>query len=90
MFGSLLYLITSRPDIMFSFYLCTRFQANRKDSHLMAIKRIFHYLNRIKDLRLWYPRGNGFTLVGYSDSDFVGFKIYRKSILGHCLFLVRL
>ena len=39
--GSLLYLIASRPDIMFSVCLCTRFQAKPKESHYVAAKRIF-------------------------------------------------
>ena len=40
MIGSLLYLTTSRPDIMFSTCLCARFQANPKESHLIAVKHI--------------------------------------------------
>ncbi|GJT78439.1 retrovirus-related pol polyprotein from transposon TNT 1-94 [Tanacetum coccineum] len=39
--GSLLYLMTSRPDIMFSVCLCARFQEAPKTSHLEAVKRIF-------------------------------------------------
>ncbi|GJT88414.1 retrovirus-related pol polyprotein from transposon TNT 1-94 [Tanacetum coccineum] len=41
MIGSLLYLTTSRPDIMFSVCLCARFQEAPKTSHLEAVKRIF-------------------------------------------------
>ena len=44
MIGSLLYLTTSRPDIMFSVCICARFQANPKETHLIAIKRILRYL----------------------------------------------
>ncbi|CAN1146758.1 Retrovirus-related Pol polyprotein from transposon RE1 [Linum perenne] len=44
MIGSLLYLTSSRPDILFSVCLCARFQANPKQSHLSALKRIFRYL----------------------------------------------
>ena len=45
MIGSLLYLTASRPDIQFSVYLCARFQANPKESHLITVKRIFRYLS---------------------------------------------
>jgi len=38
--GSLLYLIASRPNIMFNVCLCARYQANPKESHYMAAKRI--------------------------------------------------
>ena len=41
MIGSLLYLTASRPDIMFSVCLCARFQSCPKESHLIAVKRIF-------------------------------------------------
>ena len=53
---SLLYLTASRPDIMFSVCLCAKFQSCPKESHLLAVKRIFRYLNETIDLRLWYPR----------------------------------
>ena len=52
MIGSLLYLTASRPDIMFSVYLCARFQSCPKESHLIAVKRIFQYLLGTIDLRL--------------------------------------
>ena len=45
MIGSLLYLTASRPDIMFSVCMCARFQANPKEAHLVAVKRILRYLN---------------------------------------------
>ena len=38
--GSLLYLIASRPDILFSVCVCARFQSNPKKSHMLAAKRI--------------------------------------------------
>ena len=87
MIGSLLYLTASRPDIMFSVCLCARFQSNPKESHLSAVKRIFRYLNGTTDLGLWYPRGVSINLVGYTDADFAGCKIDRKSTSGTCQFL---
>ena len=56
MIGSLLYLTASRPDIMFATCLCARFQANPKESHLIAVKRIFRYLKGTQGLGLWYPK----------------------------------
>jgi hypothetical protein len=56
MIGNLLYLTASRPDIMFSVCLCARFQSCLKESHLVAIKRIFRYLLGTIDLGLWYPK----------------------------------
>ena len=89
MIGSLLYLTASRPDIMFSTCLCARFQADPKESHLIAVKRIFRYLKGTQYLGIWYPKGTGFDLEGYTDSDFAGYKIDRKSTSGSCQFLGR-
>jgi hypothetical protein len=52
MIGSLLYLCASRPDIMLSVCMCARFQANPKDCHLVAIKRILRYLVHTQNLGL--------------------------------------
>ncbi|GJR15010.1 retrovirus-related pol polyprotein from transposon TNT 1-94 [Tanacetum coccineum] len=85
MIGSLMYLIASRPDIQFSVCLCARYQANPKESHLVAVKRIFRYLKGTPNLGLWYPKGSGFDLKAYSDSDYAGCNLDRKSAFGGCL-----
>ncbi|GKC62256.1 hypothetical protein Tco_1089854 [Tanacetum coccineum] len=82
MIGSLMYLIASRPDIQFSVCLCARYQANSKESHLVVVKRIFRYLKGTPNLGLWYPKGLGFDLKAYSDSDYAGCNLDRKSTLG--------
>jgi hypothetical protein len=89
MIGSLLYLCASRPDIMLSVCMCARFQANPKDCHLVAVNRILRYLVHTQNLGLWYPKGSLFDLLGYSDSDYVGCKVDRKSTTGTCQFLRR-
>jgi hypothetical protein len=89
MIGSLLYLCASRPDIMLSVCMCARFQANPKECHLVAVKRIFRYLVHTPNLGLWYPKGSTFDLLGYSDSDYAGCKVDRKSTIGTCQFLGR-
>ena len=87
MVGSLLYLTASRPDIMFSTCLCARFQVDPRESHLIAIKRIFRYLKGTPNLGIWYPRDSGFDLIGYSDADYAGCRIDRKSTTDTCQFL---
>jgi hypothetical protein len=89
MIGSLLYLCASRPDIMLSVCMCARFQANPKECHLMAVKRIFRYLVHTPNLGLWYPKDSTFDLLGYSDSDYAGCKVDRKSTTETCQFLGR-
>nr|XP_043625577.1 uncharacterized mitochondrial protein AtMg00810-like [Erigeron canadensis] len=87
MISSLLYLTASRPDNMFATCFCARYQASPKESHLKAVKRIFRYLKGSPNLGLWYPKDSGFDLICYSDSDFAGSKIDRKSTSGACQFL---
>jgi hypothetical protein len=67
--------------------MCARFQADPKESHLIAVKRILRYLNGTRDLGLWYPKKSTLTLCGYSDADFAGYKVDRKSTSGCCQFL---
>ena len=87
MIGSLLYLTASRPYIMYATCLCARFQVDPREPHLIAVKRIFRYLKGNPGLGLWYPRESDFHLIGYSDTDFAGCKIDRKSTTGSCQFL---
>nr|AEJ07943.1 Ji4 putative pol protein [Zea diploperennis] len=89
MIGSLLYLCASRPDIMLYVCMCARFQSDPKESHLTAVKRILRYLAYSPKFGLWYPRGSTFDLIGYSDADWAGCKINRKSTSGTCQFLGR-
>src|SRR6187455_454199 len=89
MIGSLLYLCASRPDIMLSVCMCARFQSDPKESHLTAVKRILRYLAYTPKFGLWYPRGSTFDWIGYSDADWAGCKINRKSTSGTCQFLGR-
>nr|GEZ39671.1 hypothetical protein [Tanacetum cinerariifolium] len=87
MIGSLMYLTSSRPDIMFVVCACARFQVTPKVSHLHAVKRIFRYLKGKPNLGLWYPKDSPFDLVAYLDSDYAGPSLDRKSTTRGCKFL---
>ncbi|GJU43834.1 putative ribonuclease H-like domain-containing protein [Tanacetum coccineum] len=89
MIGSLMYLTASRPDIMFVVCACARFQVTPKVSHLHAVKRIFRYLKGQPKLGLWYPKDSPFDLEAYTDSDYAGASLDRKSTTGGCQFLRR-
>ncbi|GJU80257.1 putative ribonuclease H-like domain-containing protein [Tanacetum coccineum] len=82
MIGYLMYLTASRPDIMFAVCACSRFQVTPKSSHLSTVKRIFRYLKGKPKLGLWYPRVSSFDLESYSDSDYAGANLDRKSTTG--------
>nr|GEX38162.1 hypothetical protein [Tanacetum cinerariifolium] len=83
--GSLMYLTSSRPDIMF--VVCAYFQVTPKASYLHAVKRIFRYLKGKPHLGLWYPKDSPFDLVAYSDSDYAGASLDRKFTTRGCQFL---
>ncbi|GJR57060.1 hypothetical protein Tco_1499222 [Tanacetum coccineum] len=87
MIGSLLYLTTSRPNIMFSVCLCARFQQDPKTSHLEAVKRIFQYIKGTTHLRFWYPKETGIESVVYADSDHTEDYVDQKSTSGICTFV---
>nr|GEU98399.1 retrovirus-related Pol polyprotein from transposon TNT 1-94 [Tanacetum cinerariifolium] len=59
-----------------------RFQVTPKTSHLQAMKRIFRYLKGQPKLGLWYPKLSSFDLEAYSDSDYAGANLDRKSTTG--------
>nr|GEV26818.1 hypothetical protein [Tanacetum cinerariifolium] len=87
MIGSLMYLTSSRPDIMFAVRSCARFQVTPKVSHLHAMKRIFRCLKGQPKLGLWYPKDSPFNLEAYTDSDYACASLDRKSTTRGCQFL---
>ncbi|WVZ58707.1 hypothetical protein U9M48_008948 [Paspalum notatum var. saurae] len=72
---------------MFSVCLCASFQPAPKESHLTAVKRILWYLKHTPSIGLWYPEGAKLELLGYSDSDFTGYRVDCKSASGGCYLL---
>ncbi|GJW04963.1 putative ribonuclease H-like domain-containing protein [Tanacetum coccineum] len=87
MIGSLMYLTSSRPNIMFAVCTCARFQVNPKILHLHVVKRIFRYLKGHPKLGLWYHKDSPFDLVAFTDNDYAGASLDRKSITKGCQFL---
>ncbi|GKF38597.1 hypothetical protein Tco_0118658 [Tanacetum coccineum] len=87
MIRSLMYLTSSRPDIMFATCMCARYQANPNEHHVSAVKKIFRYLKGTINLGLWYPKDFGFDLTAYSDADHAGCHLDRKSTSGSVQFL---
>nr|GEW40335.1 hypothetical protein [Tanacetum cinerariifolium] len=87
MIGSLMYVTSSRPDIIFATGMCARYQENPNEHHVSAVKRIFHYLKGTINLGLWYPKDSGFDLTAYSDADHAGCHLDRKSTSGSVQFL---
>nr|GEY43121.1 retrovirus-related Pol polyprotein from transposon TNT 1-94 [Tanacetum cinerariifolium] len=87
MIGSLMYVTSSRPDIMFATCMCARYQANPNEHHVSTVKRIFRYLKGTINLGLWYSKDSGFDLTAYSYADQGGCHLDRKSTSGSLQFL---
>jgi hypothetical protein len=87
MIGNLLYIITSRIDIMHDVGMVGRYQSAPKQSHLRVIKRIFKYLKGTMNYGLWYPRNQNFQLSIYSDVDWDNYVDERKITSGGAFFL---
>ncbi|GJV25108.1 putative reverse transcriptase domain-containing protein [Tanacetum coccineum] len=85
--GSLMYLTSSRPDIVQAVCYCARYQARPTEKHLKGVKRIFRYLRGTINMGLWYPKVLGFKLTAFSDADHAGCIDTRKSTSGGIQFL---
>nr|GEW87923.1 integrase, catalytic region, zinc finger, CCHC-type, peptidase aspartic, catalytic [Tanacetum cinerariifolium] len=72
MVSSVMYLTTSRPDLVFSMCMCSRYQAKPTKKHLEAIKRVFRYLKGTINMGIWYPNDTAMALTAYADADHVG------------------
>nr|GEV56313.1 hypothetical protein [Tanacetum cinerariifolium] len=87
MIGALLYLTSSRPDIVHATCLCARYQAKPTEKHLKEVKRIFHYLWGTLNMGLWYTKDFGFELTGFSNADYARCKDTFKSTASEAQFL---
>jgi hypothetical protein len=87
MIGSLLYVTGSRPNVMQVVGQVARFQEVPKESHVLAIKRIFIYLKGTEEFGLWYPKGKDLSLIAYTSADWVGCIDDRRSTSGAAFYL---
>nr|GEZ47125.1 uncharacterized mitochondrial protein AtMg00810-like [Tanacetum cinerariifolium] len=82
MISALMYLTSSRPDIVHATCLCARYQAKPTEKHLKEVKRIFRYLQGTINTGLWYAKDSGFELTGFSYAHYAGCKDTFKSTSG--------
>nr|GEV59832.1 hypothetical protein [Tanacetum cinerariifolium] len=87
MIGSLMYLTSSRPDLIYVVCLCAWYQEKPTEKHLNRVKRILRYLNGTINIGLWYSKDTGMSLTAYSDADHMGCQDTRRSTSGSAQFL---
>ena len=80
--GYLFYLTASKPDINYSVRVCARYQANPKESHMTALKRIIKYVKTTAEFSVWYNKDTNVVLIRYSNTDWAGNADDRKSTSG--------
>ena len=76
-----------RLDIAYIVGMLGRYLSNLGMDHWKKAKRVMRYLQRTKDYMLTYRRSNHLEIVGYSDSDFVGYLDSRRSTSGYVFML---
>ncbi|GJS25148.1 retrotransposon protein, putative, ty1-copia subclass [Tanacetum coccineum] len=79
MIGSLMYLTSSRPDLVFAVCMCARYQAKPTEKHLHAVKWIFRYLRGTTNMGLWYSKDTNIALTAYTNTDHAGCQDTRES-----------
>ncbi|GJZ38902.1 hypothetical protein Tco_0585465 [Tanacetum coccineum] len=82
MIGSLMYLTSSRPDLVFIVCMCAWYQSKPSEKHLHAVKRIFRYLKGTIIMGLWYSKDSCITLTAYADAAQAGCQDTRCSTSG--------
>nr|GEW92687.1 uncharacterized mitochondrial protein AtMg00810-like [Tanacetum cinerariifolium] len=87
MIGFLMYLTSSRPNLIYAVCLYVRYQAKHTKKHLNAVKRIFRYLKGTINMGLWYSKDTGMSLTAYSDADHAGCQDTRRGTSGSAQFL---
>ncbi|GKB16667.1 retrovirus-related pol polyprotein from transposon TNT 1-94 [Tanacetum coccineum] len=87
MVGSLMYLTSSKPDLVFAVCMCARYQALPTKMNLEALKRVFQYLRGTINWGLCYPKDTAMALTAYADADHAGCQDTQRSTSGSAQFL---
>nr|GEZ59738.1 uncharacterized mitochondrial protein AtMg00810-like [Tanacetum cinerariifolium] len=79
MIGTLMYLTSSKPDLVFAVCMYAQYQAKPTEKHLHAVKQIFKYLRGTINMGLWYSKDSSIALTAFADADHAGFQDTRRS-----------
>jgi hypothetical protein len=88
--GSLRYLCNTRPDLVYSVGIVSRFMDKPKVSHLAAVKRILRYVKGTVDYGILFPScdvGKKYKLIGYTDASWCSDVDDRRSTAGYIFFI---
>ena len=86
--GRLIYLVHTRPDIAYSVNVLSQFMHDPREPHLQAAHRVLHYLKGNPGKGILFKRNNNNLAVeAYTDADYAGSLVDRRSTTGYCTFL---
>ncbi|CAJ2657372.1 unnamed protein product [Trifolium pratense] len=85
--GKLIYLSHTRPDVAFAVSLVSQFMHQPKEIHLQAALRIVQYLKGTPGRGILFERNGSVGLEAYTDADYAGSIVDRRSTTGYCTFL---
>ena len=77
----------TRPDLMYTTSLLSRFMSKPSEMHYKAAKRVLRYIKGTTELGIWFRRAEKFSLIGYSDSDWAGSVDDMRSTSGYVFFV---
>ncbi|GJT41903.1 retrovirus-related pol polyprotein from transposon TNT 1-94, partial [Tanacetum coccineum] len=78
----LMYLTSSRPDMVYVVCMCAQYQARPIEKHLHVVKRIFRYLRGTVNRGLWYSKDSAIALTAFADADHAGCQDTRRGTSG--------
>ena len=82
--GSIIYAaVSTRPDLSVSIGILSQFMANPSKEHWSGVKRVLRYIKGTMNMGLIYRKSNDFNLHGFSDADWAGDEMTRKSMSGY-------
>ncbi|GJT75440.1 hypothetical protein Tco_1042165 [Tanacetum coccineum] len=81
---SLMYLTSSRPDLIYVVCLCARYQAKPTEKHLNAVKQIFRYIKGTINMGLWYSKDTDMSLTAYADANHADYGFQFNKIPLYC------
>jgi hypothetical protein len=84
---SLMYLVHPRPDICYAMNALSQFMCELKDIHMVVVKHVLKYVRGTIAYGLRYTSSGGVMLHGFTDSDWMGSTVDRKSTSGYCFSL---
>jgi hypothetical protein len=82
-----MYLVNTRPDICFAVNTLSQFMVEPRRVHWVAAKHVLRYLRGTVEYGLSYIQGDGVKLMGFTDADWAGNTVDRKSTSGCCFSL---